>query len=1087
MLNIYRASAGSGKTFRLTKDYIHLLFNPKKERTHRRILAVTFTNKATDEMKTRILKELHALSQGEKSAYRQGLMKEFEMSEEVVNDRARKILTTILHDYSSFTISTIDRFFQQVIRSFAREIGVHGGYNLELDSDNTLQQSVDNMFLDLSNSDNKQLLNWLTQFAEERIEQSENWNPRRSIEDLGKEIFKESYQHKAEDTNRRLHDHEFLNSYRKKLNKIKVDFEESVKTTAQKALDLMANYGLSHEDFSYSTTKTFDALKNGKYEISKRFVAYADDVTNCYTKTKPQNIKNAIESAYSAGLQAQILEIIRLLQVDIVLFNSANIVLKHISTLGILSDLALQIKKLTDEQNSMLISDSNMLLNKIIDNSETPFVYEKTGIYIDHFMIDEFQDTSTLQWKNFYPLISNSLSSGKLNLVVGDVKQSIYRWRNSDWKLLDEQIMKDFRPEQIHEENLDTNWRSDENIIAFNNEFFKSAAFLLQQKLNENLQPVLALYPDLQMLTERIEHAYGQLEQKTATKAGIGRVNVQFIQRDENDEGWRTECLNRLPVILEDLQSRGYMPGDVALLVRTNGEEQQVIRKILNYKTSPEALHGYSYDIMGNEGLLIGTSASVRFILGILRLIVTPTDSIQKTIISFEYARACLNMTENEAINRCFENSHTENSFSSLFTPTENQQLSELKNKSLYEMIENIISLFQIGLWNDQAVFVQAFQDVVFKYTSGKNTDLYSFLKWWDKNGVKQCISTPENKDAFRIMTIHKSKGLDFKVVIIPFCDWDIDKKSGFFKNVLWCEPKQAPFNELAILPVEYSSKLGNSIFAENYFDELMHQYIDNLNVAYVAFTRAKHELICLTPTPKSEPVSTEKINSLSGLMMYSFQNQVNENTMTQLVDNYDKEKMNYNMGVPIQVTKTEKPSEIFNEKLSAYPSVSSFNRLKIKHQSLDYWLDNQGMNQSRLNYGIIMHDILRKITKKIDQSNAINAMIREGRINELESQHVIAEMEKFWNLPGINTWFSDDIQVMNEATILTPGGDLYRPDRVVFNNNTATVIDYKFGDFESKTHSAQVKQYMSLIAQMNFEVEGYLCYVSLGKVVAVG
>ena len=246
MLNIYRASAGSGKTYRLTQDYIHLLFEPGKERAHRRILAVTFTNKATEEMKTRILNELFSLSQGQKSDYRKGLCDKFKLDEDAVNARARKILTSILHDFSSFSISTIDKFFQQVIRSFARDIGVHGGYNLELDTTDTLEQSVDNMFHDLSKDENKQLLNWLTQFAEDRIEQSENWNMRGSILDLGQEIFKESYQHKAEDTNRKLHDRDFLLAYRKKLRTIESDFEEKVKTAAQQGLDAMSRYGLSH-------------------------------------------------------------------------------------------------------------------------------------------------------------------------------------------------------------------------------------------------------------------------------------------------------------------------------------------------------------------------------------------------------------------------------------------------------------------------------------------------------------------------------------------------------------------------------------------------------------------------------------------------------------------------------------------------------------------------------------------------------------------------------------------------------------------------------------------------------------------------
>ncbi|HLP05513.1 MAG TPA: UvrD-helicase domain-containing protein, partial [Paludibacter sp.] len=530
MLNIYRASAGSGKTHRLTKEYIHLLFDPKKERGHRRILAVTFTNKATDEMKTRILKELHLLAQGEPSDYRAGLSERFKMDREAVNSHARHVLVGILHDYTSFSISTIDRFFQQVIRSFARDIGVHGGYNLELDNKQTLDQSVDNLFMDLSKEENKQLLQWLTSYAEERIERAESWNMRGNIMELGQEIFKENYQHKAEDTNRKLHEREFLSGYRKKLLAIQKSFEGNIKQTASQALSIMAAHGLSHEHFSYQTTTTFEKLLKGKFEIGKRFAAYGEDVGNCYTKAvaKDLSLKSAIEAAYQNGLQACVLKIVELLNVDIVEYNSANLVLKNISTLGILSDLAMQVKNLTDEQNSMLITDSNMLLNRIIDNSDAPFVYEKTGIQIENFMIDEFQDTSTLQWKNFHPLLANSLSENRFNLVVGDVKQSIYRWRNSDWKLLDEQILADFRSDDLHEENLDTNWRSDRNIVEFNNSFFAMAANILQEKLNEAIEPVLPIYPGLGPLTRKIGHAYANIRQKVKPNAGTGYVQLAF-------------------------------------------------------------------------------------------------------------------------------------------------------------------------------------------------------------------------------------------------------------------------------------------------------------------------------------------------------------------------------------------------------------------------------------------------------------------------------------------------------------------------------------------------------------------------------
>ena len=1083
MLNIYRASAGSGKTFRLTQDYIHLLFDPKRERPHRRILAVTFTNKATDEMKTRILNELHSLSQGSSSDYRQGLMAKFRLDEESVKLKAKHILISILHDYSSFSISTIDRFFQQVIRSFARDIGVHGGYNLELDNTATLEQSVDNLFLDLSKTENKQLLEWLTAYAEERIEQSENWNMRKNIMDLGNEIFKESYQHKAEDTNRKLHEREFLTNYRKNLREIKTAFESKLKQLASEGLNIMARNGLSHDDFSYKDTLTLEKLVKGKLEISNRFAKYADDFNYCFTKKTTQDIKSAIELAYNDGLAKCFRQIVDLMNIEIIQYNTALMVLKHLNTLGILSDLAVQIKKLTEEQNTMLISDSNMLLNKIIDNSDTPFVYEKTGITIDNFMIDEFQDTSTLQWKNFHPLISNSLAAGNFNLVVGDVKQSIYRWRNSDWKLLDEQILSDFRPEQIHKENLETNWRSDKNIIDFNNSFFNRAASLLQSKLNENLLAVLPVYPELETLTHRIEHAYSTIHQEASHKAGSGRVELQFIPAEENEEGWKIESLKRLPLIIEDLQKRGYRPADICILVRKNDEEQQVIHRLLNYKTTKDAKPNFCYDIMGNDGLLIGTAASVRFILGILQLFVNPNDSIQQTIVNYEYARGKLNKTENEALNACFSIPQTtENTISPLFNKEENQLLKQIQHSSLFNMVEQIISLFGIGNWHNEAVFVQAFQDVIFRYTTSKTADLNSFLAWWKKNGVKQCISTPDNQSAMRIMTVHKSKGLDFRVVIMPFCDWELDSR---MRNILWCKPTAAPFNQLPLLPIEYGSKLGKSIFAENYFEEQMHLYIDSLNVAYVAFTRAKNELICIAPAPKKEIESIDKINSLSALLMVCFAEKVSSSDLKtiSLSNSFNKASGTFSLGETMSVNYKDEPNSASNEKISNYPSVSSSDRLHIRHQSLEYLLENQQLTDNRLNYGIIMHDILRNISRKTDQAIAIQSMVREGRISVAESEMIVMEMEKFWNIPETQKWFADDVRVMNETSILTPKGEQFRPDRVIFIGNEAIIVDYKFGNTESKSHNEQVKKYMSLISEMGFDSSGYVCYVSLNKV----
>jgi len=563
-------------------------------------------------------------------------------------------------------------------------------------------------------------------------------------------------------------------------------------------------------------------------------------------------------------------------------------------------------------------------------------------------------------------------------------------------------------------------------------------------------------------------------------------VRVSFIAADENEDGWKAESLERLPAMLEDLQSRGYRPADICILVRKNDEEQQVIHKLLNYKTTLEAKPDVCYDIMGNEGLLIGAAASVRFVLGVLQLFVNPAESIQQTIVNYEYARGRQNKSENEALNACFSSTvSNENVFSSLFTHEENERLKQVQHSSLYDMVEQIISLFGIGSWHNEAVFVQAFQDVVFRYTTGKTADLNSFLTWWKKNGGKQCISTPDNQSAMRIMTVHKSKGLDFKVVIMPFCEWELDKKKGNIKNYLWCEPTQAPFNELPLLPIEYGNLLEKSIFSEIYFDEQMHRFIDNLNLAYVAFTRAKNELICMAPAPKKEVESLDKINSLSALLMacFSVETLGMDAEIIPLSKSFNDETKLFELGEPTKAVYAEKQDTDQNEKVSVYPSVSSSDRLRIRHQSLDYLLENQQLTDSRLNYGLIMHDILQQITRKSDQPKAILNLVRSGRISEDESKTVEEEMQYFWNLPETENWFFDDARVLNETTILIPTGEQYRPDRVIIRENEATIVDYKFGDKESKTYIQQVKQYMNMIAEMGYQTSGFVCYVSLGKV----
>ena len=578
MLTIYRASAGAGKTHKLTGEYLKLLFNSAG--SYRRILAVTFTNKATDEMKTRIVSELYQLSAGLSSGYLSMLMARYELTERQVREKATRILIEILHDYSAFNISTIDRFFQQTMRAFTREIGLQGGYGIEMDQELVLTQAIDDMLNGLEEEQNRDLLNWLIRFAADKIENGGEWNLRREIMSLSREVFKESYKAFSEAVNRDITDKQNLEAYKDLLFKIIRATESQVKTLGEQALQVMSTAGLVPEDFkggSRSTFKLFQVWAKGQMKSpTATFNGMEGNLEGWTTKTTPSDKKQAIEQLY-AVLNEKVKAINALFE-DLTAYNTAKEIVRHYYTLGILSDISTQIARYRTEKNVMLIADTTELLHKVIGGSDAPFIYEKTGTQIDHFMIDEFQDTSNMQWNNFLPLIEESLAHERENLIVGDVKQSIYRFRNSDWKLLDEQVQTDFSPEALREETLVDNWRSCRAIVEFNNTLFTAMPAVLQQKYNDALVDS-SLSADLQdRYFTKIMSAYGKSYQHVPDKfqQKEGHVRIEFLESTD-DADWKTQALERNPETLQQLQSNGYALKDIAVLVRTNQEDRKSV------------------------------------------------------------------------------------------------------------------------------------------------------------------------------------------------------------------------------------------------------------------------------------------------------------------------------------------------------------------------------------------------------------------------------------------------------------------------------------------------------------------------------
>ena len=1067
MLTVYRASAGAGKTHKLTGEYLKLLFsNPV---AYRRILAVTFTNKATDEMKSRIVLELYHLASGKESGYVELLSVTHSLTEDQVRAKARSLLVSILHDYSAFNISTIDRFFQQTMRAFTREIGLQGGYGIEMDQELVLTEAVDRLLADLEKSENKELLGWLLRFAEDKIENGGEWNLRRDIMSLGREVFKESYKAFSEEVTKDIEDKDILEQYRDELYLIIRSVESRAKHLGERGLSLLEQFGLKPTDFkggSRSPLLLLERLAKGEMkEPTATFIGLADNVEGCYTKTTEPAICQIIGCVFEEGLNDCIKDIVLLFE-NLIHYNTAKEIVRYYYTLGILTDISHQITAYREDKNVMLIADTTELLSKVIDGSDAPFIYEKTGTTVDHYMIDEFQDTSAMQWNNFRPLMRESLAHRFSNLIVGDVKQSIYRFRNSDWELLDKQLRMDFSPEQMTEETLKENWRSCKNIVEFNNALFTTTPALLQSIYNEVLETSSLTLDERAGFYSKIVSAYNKSYQKVPSpfQSKSGHVKLEFITEEETD--WKEEALNRLPAILERLQDNGYALKDIAVLVRTNQEGALVADKLLTYKDEHPS-GNYHYDIISDDSLFVNSSVAVRFMIALLRYLRNPEDYTNEQMARFSYLTLCGDL-ENVSV--------------SDFPPQIKEELVLLSRQSIYEITEGIYRIFSVHFPENEQVFVQAFLDLVLEYSQRENADLTRFLKWWDETGYRKAIATPDAQNAIRILTVHKSKGLGFKVVLIPFGDWEIDHKPTK-PVVLWCHPEKSPFNRLHLVPVRYGQILSNTIFAKDYFDEKLHAYIDNLNTLYVALTRAKEELIIFSPRPKkvNEKGEIEKITSIADLLWGGISVHLEEITKgTSLLPSFDTKSGVFEMGDWWKPgVKTEKETVMEEISIERLSSVSPNERLQLRLQGKEFSFDNP-----LLKYGTLMHEILSKIQTKDDIISSVDTYRQEGVINKTEAIDLKRKLLELLDQPEISGWFDGSKRVLNEIEILVGKGESKRPDRVMITGQEAIVVDYKFGEQPNKRYQNQVKNYLSLVQQIGYpKVSGYLWYVELGVI----
>ena len=1080
-IKIIKASAGSGKTYRLTEEYLKILF--QNEINYRHILAATFTNKATEEMKTRIVEEINVLAKNKNSNHKESLLSFLKISETELQQKAENILHNLLHDYSRFSVGTIDSFFQRILRGFSKELGLQTGFNVDLDTDTAINSAIDKLLIDIETD--KILRKWLVKFAEENINNGKNWNIEKDIEGLAKQIFSEKFKSLDKEFISKINDKKFLSKYMSELQSIIKSFENELKEIGKDAIEIMQKYNLDIKDFSNGKggianffNKIQEGNKNSKnYEIGVRVNAGIGNVDKWHTKTSKR--KDDIIAACNSGLLELLSKATDFIHNNIRNYFTAKEIFKNMYILGILSDLSTKVLEYSNEKNIFLITETNNFLKDIIDNNDAPFIYEKVGSIYKYFMIDEFQDTSSLQWSNFKSLIDNSLSLGHNNLVVGDIKQSIYRWRNSDWKILAEQVEDNYKYFNVKNINLENNWRSKKYVIDFNNTIFKYLPNVLQSEFNSKIINSDLSKEFINDVQNKITNAYNTSFQIYPKKnnENNGYIKNQFI---DSELEWKDIILEQVPKTVEELQEQNYKLKDIAILTRTKSEAKLIVDTFIKYKNSNEAKANLKYDIISNEALYISSSNAVKLIINILQFLNSPTEILYKSLI-LNYLHNLQNPQSTIHSDIANLKIDKDNSIFLSNMPKEfAKKYENIQRLPLFEITENIIDIFDLKSQKSEINHLQGFQDLVMNFANKEIADINSFLQWWNTNGVKESLNLSDQQDAIRLITIHKSKGLEFKAVIIPFFDWKANKNAKL-TDIMWCSPKSAPFNQLNSVPIKFSNSLENTIFEQDFRNEELHSYIDNINVTYVAFTRAVNALYTFSPSPKKTK-SGLKIERICDFLFLDYNNEITKenNEFLELNSFWNKETMCLEIGNLKKIATTENTDT--NIVVDEYITNNYNEKLKIKLYGTDFF--NEENNNTQINYGRIIHNIFENIITKNDINNAIVKFENKGEINSNEAKIIKQKIEILVDSENVKDWFDEKWEIKTEVDILLSNGDIKRPDRVVIKDDEVIVIDYKSGK-ENKKDKKQVLEYIQILEKMDYKnVSGYLWYLSDNKIV---
>lgn len=1063
-LRVYKASAGSGKTFTLATEYIKLLIrNPQ---CYRNILAVTFTNKATEEMKRRILSQLYGIwmNLDDSRKYMSVICNDLDASPEFVSRQAGMALRLLMHNYSYFRVGTIDSFFQTVLRNLARELDLTANLRIELNDSQVEEQAVNDLIEELGVND--EILQWIMSYIKEKISDDKSWNVIGQIKAFGRTIFQDFYKKESRSLDDKVSEKDFFARYIKCLRQEKDSAEERMKKYGESFFNVLEREGLTIDDLSYGKTGVasfFIKLSNGIFDegiIGKRVIDCLGNADKWYSKKSPK--RELLSCIVDNGLMSILRQAVDDRPKQWCRFKSAELTLRHLYQLRLLSSIEQKVRELNEGANRFLLSDTQHLLNSLINGSDSPFIFEKIGTQLEHVMIDEFQDTSSVQWQNFKVLLLECMSHEEThNLIVGDVKQSIYRWRSGDWRLLNDISAQFNTPDkQLDIRTLATNYRSQTNIIRFNNTFFRNAAELEYEALAE----------ENETSAMQLKSAYKDVEQTIPDgRKEKGLVNVTLLPSEEYQE----RTLEELVTTVRRLSDYGITPDRIAILVRTNNYIPIIAKHFMEYM--PETR------IVSDEAFRLDASVSVGIIVMALRLLAHQDDKLAKANLVTAYQRHIMKCDLTESGHLL-----DESTFDNLLPEDYINNMERLRSLPLYDLAERLYAIFNLQEISDQSAYLCAFYDHLNAFTQDSIPDIDAFLEEWESHICRKTIQSDEI-NGIRLISIHKSKGLEFDNVIIPFCDWQLEKTSG---NVLWCKPNAEPYDELPVVPIDYSRKgMMGTIYEKDYLDEHLQNTVDNLNLLYVAFTRAGHNLFVIG--------KRDSKNSRSQLIQECLPLVAEELDGVTFDNNEDKEQpISFEYGelsVGERENGKDESSNVFLQPVDVQKvNIMTFKEkteFKQSNQSRDFINGNDDDKQSEyIKTGCILHSIFAKIQTAEDIDNAIGQMICDGVINEAASANIRTMISKRLADERVADWFSGRWDLYNECTILSVDKDTgevkeRRPDRVMTDGKRMIVVDFKFGVPRDEYYS-QVREYMNLLTVMGHRnVEGYLWFVYNNKI----